>query len=98
MDVAVNKKVERSPLKNDKDANNAASELRDPFKPEGPENPKLKKTKYTVVGAPHLYLVVTDKGAKYWNFRYRFEGKEKEAYVGKPFPQTSLSEAIQVGR
>lgn len=86
-------KTERPPLVTEKDVIAASAQLKNQSLPEGPSNPILKKTKYTIDGAQRLYLVVTDKGAKYWNFRYRFDGKEKEAYVGKPFPQTSLKDA-----
>jgi integrase len=89
----MSEKMDRPPLETEKDVAAAVAQLKSPDLPEGPTNPKLKKTKYTVSGAQRLYLIVTDKGAKYWNFRYRFDGKEKEAYVGKPFPQTSLKEA-----
>jgi len=93
MDQTPNLRPRRVPLRSEKDVAGAVAELKDPSRIESADNPLLKKTKYTVEGAPKLYLVVTDKGAKYWSFRYRSDGKEKEAYIGKPFPQTGLAEA-----
>ncbi len=44
-----------------------------------------------------LYLWVFENGSKRWNFRYKFEGKQKGLSVGV-YPKTSLSEARKEGR
>jgi integrase len=39
-----------------------------------------------------LYLLVTPTGGKLWNFKYRFEGKEKKLSLGA-YPDVALAEA-----
>lgn len=39
-----------------------------------------------------LFLLVTPTGGKLWNFKYRFEGKEKKLSLGA-YPDVSLAEA-----
>lgn len=39
-----------------------------------------------------LYLLATKSGGKLWNYKYRFEGKEKKLSLGS-FPNVSISEA-----
>jgi len=41
-----------------------------------------------------LFLLVTPSGGKLWNFKYRFEGKEKKLAFGA-YPDISLAEARQ---
>jgi integrase len=41
-----------------------------------------------------LFLMVTPAGGKLWNFKYRFEGKEKKQAFGA-YPYVSLAEARQ---
>lgn len=41
-----------------------------------------------------LFLFVTPSGGKLWNFKYRFEGKEKKLSFGA-YPDVSLAEARQ---
>jgi len=41
-----------------------------------------------------LFLLVTPAGGKLWNFKYRFEGKEKKLAFGA-YPDISLAEARQ---
>lgn len=41
-----------------------------------------------------LFLLVTPTGGKLWNFKYRFEGKEKKLSLGV-YPDVSLAEARQ---
>lgn len=41
-----------------------------------------------------LFLLVTPVGGKLWNFKYRFEGKEKKLVFGA-YPDISLAETRQ---
>ncbi|GAM09352.1 integrase [Geobacter sp. OR-1] len=41
-----------------------------------------------------LYLLVTPSGGKLWNFKYRFEGKEKKIALGA-YPSITLADARQ---
>jgi hypothetical protein len=41
-----------------------------------------------------LFLLVTPTGGKLWNFKYRFEGKEKKLSFGA-YPDVALAEARQ---
>lgn len=41
-----------------------------------------------------LYLLVTEKGGKWWRFKYRFGGKEKLLSLGT-YPEISLADARQ---
>lgn len=45
-----------------------------------------------------LYLLVTPKGAKYWKFRFRFNGKNDELTVAKPYPRGGLVAARKEAR
>ncbi len=52
--------------------------------------PSTKQTKlYDEKG---LFLLVTPRGGKWWRFKYRFEGKEKQLSLGT-YPDTGLKEA-----
>ena len=44
-----------------------------------------------------LYLVVMTTGSKYWRYRFRFAGKQKQLALGV-FPDISLSEARRLHR
>lgn len=44
-----------------------------------------------------LHLLVTDKGAKYWRFRYRFNGADRTLSIGT-YPAISLKMARQQHR
>lgn len=55
---------------------------------------KPKAKKYKLSAGDGLCLLVTPNGGKYWRLRYRFEGKQKELSVGRPYPDTSLKEAV----
>nr|WP_199044846.1 integrase arm-type DNA-binding domain-containing protein [Dyella sp. ASV24] len=45
-----------------------------------------------------LYLLVTPEGAKYWKFRFRFNGKNDELTAAKPYPRGSLAVARKEAR
>ena len=55
-------------------------------------NAKPKEKFYKLADSEGLYLHVTEKGAKLWRFRYRFDGKEKLLALGK-YPHISLLDA-----
>lgn len=57
-------------------------------------NAKPKEKFYKLADSEGLYLLVTEKGAKLWRFRYRFDGKEKLLALGK-YPHISLLDARQ---
>ncbi|SUO93011.1 Arm DNA-binding domain-containing protein [Suttonella ornithocola] len=44
-----------------------------------------------------LHLLITDKGAKYWRYRYRFNGEDCTLSIGT-YPAISLKEARQKHR
>ncbi|WP_243038716.1 tyrosine-type recombinase/integrase [Dyella sedimenti] len=41
----------------------------------------------------NLYVLVMPNGAKYWKFRYRYDGRSDEVTVGKPYPRMLLPAA-----
>jgi hypothetical protein len=47
---------------------------------------------YKLFDGGGLFLLVTPSGGKLWNFKYRFEGKEKKLALGT-YPEISLSDA-----
>ncbi len=47
---------------------------------------------YKLTDERGLHLLVYPNGSKLWQMRYRFEGKEKTASLGK-YPDVSLTEA-----
>ncbi|MEY3694433.1 MAG: hypothetical protein RL083_258, partial [Pseudomonadota bacterium] len=47
---------------------------------------------YKLTDERGLHLLVYPNGSKLWQMRYRFEGKEKTASLGK-YPEVSLAEA-----
>jgi hypothetical protein len=53
---------------------------------------KAKEKPYKLSDADGLYLLVTEKGHKWWRFRYRFESKEKLLSLGT-YPEISLADA-----
>ncbi len=55
---------------------------------------KPKEKPYKLSDVDGLYLLVTEKGGKWWRFKYRFDGKEKLLSVGT-YPEISLSDARQ---
>jgi hypothetical protein len=52
-----------------------------------PQNKRFKKS-----DEKGLYLLIHPCGGKYWQFKYRFGGKEKTFSIGV-YPETSLKEA-----
>jgi len=53
---------------------------------------KGKEKKYKLSDTGGLYLLITEKGHKWWRFRYRFDGREKLLSFGT-YPEISLSDA-----
>ena len=53
---------------------------------------KPQSTIYKLTDERGLHLSVYPNGSKLWHMRYRLEGKEKTASLGK-YPETSLAEA-----
>ena len=53
---------------------------------------KPKEKPYKLSDIDGLYLLVTEKGHKWWRFRYRFDGKEKLLSLGT-YPEISLADA-----
>lgn len=53
---------------------------------------KPKNKLYKLHDSGGLFLAVTPTGAKYWRFKYRFNGKEKLLSL-KPYPEMSIKEA-----
>jgi integrase len=55
---------------------------------------KPKEKPYKLSDIDGLYLLVTEKGHKWWRFRYRYDGKEKLLALGT-YPEISLADARQ---
>ena len=55
---------------------------------------KSKEKPYKLSDFDGLYLLVTEKGQKWWRFRYRFDRKEKLLSLGT-YPEISLADARQ---
>lgn len=53
---------------------------------------KPREKAYKLFDGGGLYILVTEKGYKWWRLKYRFEGKEKTLYLGT-YPEISLSDA-----
>lgn len=53
---------------------------------------KPKEKPYKLFDERGLFLYITNKGQKYWRFKYRFAGKEKLLALGV-YPDTSLAAA-----
>jgi integrase len=53
---------------------------------------KSKEKSYKLYDIDGLYLLVTEKGHKWWRFRYRYDGKEKLLSLGT-YPEISLADA-----
>jgi len=57
-------------------------------------NAKPKEKAYKLSDVDGLFLLITEKGGKWWRFKYRFEGKEKLLSLGT-YPEISLVDARQ---
>lgn len=55
---------------------------------------KAKDKSYKLSDNDGLYLLVTEKGGKWWRFKYRFSGKEKLLSLGT-YPEITLADARQ---
>ena len=55
-------------------------------------NLKPKERQYKVSDGKNLFLVITPNGAKYWRYKYIFNGKEKSLAIGV-YPNITLSQA-----
>jgi len=53
---------------------------------------KPKEKTYRISDEKGLYLEITNKGQKYWRYKYRFQGKEKRLAIGV-YPNVTLKEA-----
>jgi len=53
---------------------------------------KPKEKPYKLFDGDGLYLLVTEKGHKWWRFKYRFDGKEKSLAFGT-YPEIPLADA-----
>lgn len=58
------------------------------------KNAKARAVKYTMAAGGGLTLLVMPDGSKYWRLRYRIGGHQKMISVGRPYPQTSLKQAL----
>ena len=55
-------------------------------------NAKPAEKKWKLYDTSGLFLIVAPSGGKWWRFKYRFEGKEKQLSIGT-YPKVSLTEA-----
>ena len=55
-------------------------------------NAKPAPKQYKMTDGSGLFLLVTPKGGKWWRFKYRFGGKEKQLSLGT-YPDVSLKDA-----
>ena len=55
-------------------------------------NAKPKDKPYRVADSGGMYLEITPTGAKYWRWKYRFDGKEKRLALGV-YPEVTLAAA-----
>jgi hypothetical protein len=54
--------------------------------------PRKKAYKFSI--GKSLYILVHPTGSKYWRFKYRLAGKEKNLAIGV-YPEISIEEAIE---
>lgn len=57
-------------------------------------NAKPRAAKYSMAVGSGLVLLVNPDGARYWRLRYRIGGKARMVAVGKPYPYTTLKQAV----
>jgi integrase len=58
------------------------------------KNAKPKAAKYTMAAGGGLTLIVMPDGSKYWRLRYRVGGRPRMISVGRPYPETTLKQAL----
>lgn len=58
------------------------------------KNAKPRPAKYSMAVGNGLVLLVNPDGSKYWRLRYRIGGKPRMVAVGKPYPYTTLKQAV----
>ena len=58
------------------------------------KNAKAKIEKYTMAAGGGLTLLVMPDGSKYWRLRYRMGGRPRMISLGRPYPITSLKQAL----
>lgn len=58
------------------------------------ESAKPQEKPYKMADGGGMYLLINNKGGKYWRLKYRFDGKEKLLSIGT-YPEISLKEARQ---
>ena len=58
------------------------------------KNAKAKTEKYTMAAGGGLTLLVMPDGSKYWRLRYRMGGRPRMISLGRPYPITSLKQAL----
>lgn len=58
------------------------------------KNAKTRDAKYTMAAGGGLTLLVMPDGSKYWRLRYRIGGKPRMISVGRPYPFTTLKQAL----
>lgn len=56
------------------------------------KNAKPKGKKYKIYDSYGLFMIIAPSGGKWWRFKYRLEGKEKQLSLGT-YLKVSLSEA-----
>lgn len=55
-------------------------------------NAEPREKKYKIYDSRGLFMIIAPSGGKWWRFKYRFEGKQKQISLGT-YPKISLSEA-----
>ena len=61
----------------------------------GVRNAQAQYKPFKLADSNSLHLLITIKGAKYWRYDYRFQGKRKTLAIGI-YPQVSLREARSI--
>jgi hypothetical protein len=56
------------------------------------KNAEPKEKKYKLYDSAGLFLIIAPSGGKWWRFKYRFDGREKQLSLGT-HPKVSLTEA-----
>ena len=56
------------------------------------KNTKSRDKKFKIFDERGMYLEVSPSGGKWWRFKYRFDGKQKQLSLGT-YPDVSLAKA-----